>query len=79
MYLADYDTGDGRDAASLIAAGESSLPENHRHKHIVCGIHLVVSGCAGFDWVRVNFLHSSLYGAMFWICDQKSVDNTGMF
>ena len=23
--------------------------------------------CAGFSWDRVNFLHSSLYGAMFWI------------
>ena len=35
--------------------------------------------CAGFGWGRVNFLHSSWYGAMFWICDENSVDNTGMF
>lgn len=24
--------------------------------------------CAGFGWVRVNFLHSFCYGAVFWIC-----------
>jgi len=35
--------------------------------------------CAGFDWDGVNFLHSSLYGAMFWISAENSVDNTGMF
>jgi len=34
---------------------------------------------AGFGWDRVNFLHSSLYDAMFWICDENSVDNRGMF
>ena len=27
----------------------------------------------------VNFLHSSYYGAMVWICAENSVDNTGMF
>lgn len=33
-------------------------------------------------WDRVNFLHSSpyrYYGAMFWICNHYSVDNTLMF
>ena len=35
--------------------------------------------CAGFHWDRVNFLHGSWYGAMFWICGENSVDNTGMF
>ena len=35
--------------------------------------------CAGFAWDRVNFLHSSWYGAMVWICAENSVDNTGMF
>jgi len=24
--------------------------------------------CAGSDWKELNFLHSSLYGAVFWIC-----------
>jgi len=38
-----------------------------------------VSFCAGFGWDRVNFLHSSQSGAMFWICAEHSVDNTGMF
>jgi len=28
---------------------------------------------------RINFLHSSLYGATFWICDLNSVDSIGMF
>jgi len=28
---------------------------------------------------RVNSLHSSKYGAMFWICAENSVKNTGMF
>lgn len=27
-------------------------------------------------WDRVNFPHSSSYGAIFYICDQNSVDNT---
>ena len=35
--------------------------------------------CAGFGWDRVNFLHSSSYGAVFWICAGNSADNTGMF
>jgi len=32
-----------------------------------------------FGWNRVNFLRSSLYGVMFWICDENSVDNAGEF
>jgi len=28
---------------------------------------------------KVSFLHSSLYGAMFWICDENSLDDTLMF
>lgn len=36
-----------------------------------------VCNCASFDWSRVNFLLSSWYvGAMFWICDYSSVDNS---
>jgi len=34
--------------------------------------------CADFGWDRVNFLHSSWDGAMFWICAENSVDNRGM-
>jgi len=33
--------------------------------------------CAGFGWDGVNFLHSSLYGAKFWICAEISVHSTG--
>jgi len=40
---------------------------------------LLVATCAGFGWDRVNFLHSSWYGATFWICADHSVDDTGMF
>ena len=36
-------------------------------------------GCSAFGWDRINFLRSSLYGAMFCTCDENSVDNTGMF
>lgn len=32
--------------------------------------------CIGFGYNGVNFLHSSLYGAVFWICDGNSVDDT---
>ena len=35
--------------------------------------------CAGLGWDRVNFLHSSWYGAMLWIYAENSVDNSGMF
>ena len=40
-----------------------------------CGPH--ASSCTGWD--RVNFLHNNWYGAVFWICAENSVDNTGMF
>ena len=35
--------------------------------------------CASFGWDRVNFLHRSWYGALFWVCAENSVDDTGMF
>lgn len=35
--------------------------------------------CAGFDKNRVNFLHSSWYGAISWIWAGNSVNITGMF
>ena len=35
--------------------------------------------CAGFGWRRVNFLYISWCSAVFWICAENSVDNTGMF
>lgn len=41
--------------------------------------HLFPHFCTGFRWGRVTFLNSSLYGAMFWICADDNVDNTGMF
>lgn len=34
--------------------------------------------CIGFGCDRVSFLHSSPYGAMFWICYQNGADNTPM-
>jgi len=33
----------------------------------------------GLGWDRVSFLHSSLHGAMFWICDRNSVVTRGVF
>ena len=36
---------------------------------------VLVLGC----WDAANFLHSSWYGAMFWICAENSVDNTERF
>jgi len=35
--------------------------------------------CTGFGLDRINVPQSSWYGAMFSICDENSVDNTGMF
>jgi len=35
------------------------------------------TACSGFIWDRGKFLHSRLYGAMFWICKENSVYNTG--
>ena len=32
---------------------------------------IAVSQCAGFGWDTVDFLHSSWYGAMFWICAEN--------
>ena len=36
-------------------------------------INCAPGACAASGWVGVNFLHSSLYGAMFCICDQNSL------
>ena len=33
---------------------------------------------AGFGWGGGNFLHSSWYGAVFWICAETRVGNTGL-
>lgn len=33
--------------------------------------------CTGLAWARINFLHGSSYPAMFWLCDQTSLDNWG--
>jgi len=40
---------------------------------------VIKSHCAGFGWDRVNFLHTSWYETIFWICAENSVDHTGMF
>jgi len=62
------------------APSSTVTPTVHNYKAVCCisasehkgyGV-LVLAGI-------VNFLHSSLYGAMFWICDENSVDNTGTF
>lgn len=37
---------------------------------------IAVCNYASFEWGRVNFLHSSWYGAMFWIYDESYVDNS---
>lgn len=34
--------------------------------------------CSRSVWDRASFLHKSQYGAVFWICDQSSVDNTSL-
>lgn len=33
----------------------------------------------GSDWTGINFLYSSSYGDVFWICDQNSGDNAAVF
>lgn len=38
----------------------------------------ILQQCPAFGWNRVNFLQSSSCGAMFWICDEHSVDNPWM-
>lgn len=40
---------------------------------------LGISRSAGFGWGQVNFIHSSWYGAVFWICAENSADNTDCF
>ena len=39
----------------------------------------LLRACTGSDWNGVSFLRSSLYVAVLWICDYKSVDNTPVF
>lgn len=34
---------------------------------------MTISVHATFGWHRVNFLHSSSYGVILWICGQKKV------
>lgn len=38
-----------------------------------------ISGYAGLGWGRVNFIHSSLYGAVLFICGGKGLENSGVF
>lgn len=33
----------------------------------------------GFSWDRVNVLHGSSYGSVFWVCAENSDDSSGMF
>lgn len=40
---------------------------------------MMLYSCTVFGWDRVNFLYSRLYGAVFWICDESGLNNTGMF
>lgn len=35
--------------------------------------------CTVHGWDEVSFLHSNLHGAVFWIYDYNSVDNTPVF
>jgi len=48
----------------------------HRKPALVTKQHTLLCWCTGCDWNRVNFLHSSSYDAMFWICEQNSLDDT---
>jgi len=32
-----------------------------------------------FSGIELIFFIAAWYGSLFWICDQNSVDNTGMF
>lgn len=41
--------------------------------------HFPLRLCGGFGWDRVNFLHSSWYGAVFGIFVLKTVDNKNIF
>jgi len=34
-----------------------------------------IENCTSFGCSRVSFLHSGLYHAIFWVCDENSVDN----
>ena len=52
------------------------LGQSRLHRELEAAL---LSWSAGFGWDRVNFLHSSWYGAVFWICDENGVDNSGMF
>lgn len=35
--------------------------------------------CIGSGQDGINFLHSSLHGAVFWTCGSNSIDNTTAF
>lgn len=37
-----------------------------------------LGGHTSSGWSRVNFLHISWYGVVFWICGGNSMDNTGI-
>lgn len=52
---------------------------SHRESLWVARPETRVMACAGFDWGTVNFLHSTWYRTVFWICAGNRVDNTGMF
>ena len=50
--------------------------EAQSHLHSVCRCALGLSDlCTGAGWDGDHFFCSVLYGIVFWICDQNSVDN----
>lgn len=57
------------------------LPDNYQHILRYQSFNGVVfcSHCTGSDWDGVSFLHSILYGAALWICDQNNADNAPEF
>lgn len=46
----------------------------------IMGLPELCSSAMYWLWLdRINFVRSSLHGVLVWICDENSLNNTGMF
>lgn len=61
---------------SNLGAGESVGLSNYSLASIFSQLDIRLGDCTGSGWDGVHFLHSCLYGAVVWVYDQNSVENT---
>lgn len=63
----------------IFNSGETISKNLHSAKSFPQTVITQKDSCAYYSWDRVNFLQSTKYEDMCWICEEKRVDNPGVF